>query len=167
MPNYVPLWAQLGAADLKAMHSIADSIHPELPERPEVFAEKMRLYNPGCWKLCRNTEVVGYGVSHPWLLHSIPPLDDFLVKLPPNPDCLYIHDVAILPSARGQSSASKYIDIVNRVARDRLLTHLACVSVYGTDALWARYGFKVVLNDVLTPALLRYGSTAKYMIAAL
>lgn len=163
----VPVWAKLGAADLKAVISIADFVHRELQERAEVFAEKMSLYSSGAWKLCRGTEIVGYGLFHPWLLHDIPPLDDFLERLPQYPDCLYIHDVAVLPSARGHGSTNQYMDIISQAARNDRLAHLACVSVYGTDALWSRYGFQVVSAITPNAALAKYGPTAKYMTAPL
>ncbi|MGY3074279.1 hypothetical protein ACVWZZ_000650 [Bradyrhizobium sp. LM6.10] len=38
-----PHWRPARASDLPAISAIAARIHPDLPERPEVFAEKMRL----------------------------------------------------------------------------------------------------------------------------
>jgi hypothetical protein len=38
--------------------------------------------------LVRHKEVVRYGLSHGWMLNSIPPLDTFLETTPGVADCL-------------------------------------------------------------------------------
>jgi ribosomal protein S18 acetylase RimI-like enzyme len=157
-------WQPLLQSDLDLVNEIADRIHTSLPERSEVFAEKVRLFPSGCRKLVIDKKMVGYGISHPWILYAIPPLDEFLVGLPARPECIYIHDVVVLPEARGQNAAGHYIDYLKALAAKSKLPSLALVSVYGTDVLWSRYGFQVVQNDQLDRKLKSYGATAKYMI---
>jgi hypothetical protein len=159
-----PHWRQAKNSDLAVIDRIADSIHTGLPERPEVFAEKRRLFPPGCLVLDSLGVTVGYGISHPWRLKNIPSLDSFLEKLPANPDCIYIHDVAILPEARGQDAAGSYVQAMVAAALQLRLDFLALVSVYNTDVLWARYGFEIVSDDFLADKLSSYGKTAKYMV---
>jgi ribosomal protein S18 acetylase RimI-like enzyme len=142
-------------------------IHTSLPEKPEVFAEKFRLFPDGCQKLVSENKMVGYGISHPWVLSSIPPLDEFLVLLPQNPECIYIHDVVVLPEARGNNAAQRYVDHIKRLAAKMSILSLALVSVYGTDALWNRFGFRAIQDDGLKRKLISYGVTAKYMICNL
>ncbi len=158
-------WTSLAEADIEQVQEIADQIHPTLPERSEVFAEKFRLFPQGCYKLMFGGRVAGYAVSHPWKLFSIPPLDEFLHALPEKPDCIYMHDVAVLPEARGHNAAGQFIDQISSLARQMEVGHLACVSVYGTDVLWARFGFQVIASDEVAPKLATYGASAKYMIA--
>ena len=67
--------------------------------------------------LTRNGEAVGYGLSHPWKLGEIPALDAFLGHLPPRPDCIYVHDVAINSDMRGHASAGAYIDLIASQAK--------------------------------------------------
>jgi hypothetical protein len=74
-----------------------------------VFGEKLRLFPAGCLKLVRADEFLGYGISHSWMLGNIPPLDTFLGSLPDRPNCIYVHDVVIHPSARGHNAAGDYI----------------------------------------------------------
>jgi hypothetical protein len=38
-------WRPATAADLAAIQKIADAIHIDLPERPEIYAEKLELTN--------------------------------------------------------------------------------------------------------------------------
>jgi hypothetical protein len=156
-------WAPLLLDHLGRVNEIADSVHTTLPERPEVFEEKCRLFPEGCRVLVSSDRVIGYGVSHPWLLGQIPPLDEFLNALPDQPTCLYLHDIVVLPEARGQNAAGSFVKLLEDVARQRSITHLALVSVYGTDALWSRYGFAVANRPELAAKLSTYGPTAKYM----
>jgi len=90
-------WVRLLESDISEVDRIASHIHPTLPERPDVFAEKVRLFSEGCFKLLFEGRMAGYAISHPWKLYSVPPLDTFLQILPNDADCIYVHDVAVLP----------------------------------------------------------------------
>ena len=158
-----PIWRPARAADLPAIARIAAQIHPALPERAEIFAEKLALFPEGCFVLMRRGAPVGYGVSHPWRGHGIPPLDTFLTALPSAAECLFLHDVAILPEARGHG-AGRFVEIVAAVAHARKLAALALVAVYGTQPLWSRLGFAVVPDPALAPKLEPYGEGAAYMV---
>jgi ribosomal protein S18 acetylase RimI-like enzyme len=151
------------SADLDAIVTIADRVHKDLHERRAVFAEKVRLYPQGCRKLCSAGQIVGYGIAHPWTRNSIPHLDAFLNSLPPKPDCLHIHDIVVLPNARGHGAAGQYMEYVKGLAKAQGRP-LALVSVYGTDALWSRFGFRVIEQAELKCQLASYGESARYMI---
>jgi GNAT superfamily N-acetyltransferase len=161
-----PSWRPLLPEDSGFVSEIADAIHTDLPERREVFEEKIRLYPSGCWKrLSPSGKIVGYGIAHTWTLHIIPPLDEFLSELPQSPDCIYVHDVALRPEARGRNAGLDYMNILKKTAGQRGILNLACVSVYGTDALWSRMGFRCVNDKSINEKIAGYGSSAKYMIA--
>jgi GNAT superfamily N-acetyltransferase len=159
-----PHWRPARASDLSAISAIAARIHPDLPERPEVFAEKMRLYPDGSRVLAAEDEIAGYGLAHPWTQHRIPPLDGFLEQLPGNADCLYVHDVAVLPGFRG-GVAGDYVAAIEQLARASGIATLALVSVYATRPLWERLGFRAVTaNAELRAKLASYGDNATYML---
>jgi ribosomal protein S18 acetylase RimI-like enzyme len=159
-----PHWRPAHASDLPAISAIASRIHPDLPESPEVLAEKMRLYPDGCRVLVAGDEIAGYGLSHPWKQHRIPPLDALLERLPEDADCLYLHDVAVLPDSRG-GVARSYVADVERLARVSGIATLALVSVYATQPLWQRLGFRPVTADAaLRAKLASYGEGATYML---
>jgi hypothetical protein len=163
----VPQWRQTTADDLVAIDTIGNSIHHSLPERPEVFAEKFNLFPSGCRVLIYSGEVVGYGISHPWHLNKIPPLDTFLKELPSQPDCIFVHDVVVLARARGHGAAEQFVETVADVARKRLIPALALVSVYDTHPLWMKCGFEIVQRPDLAEKLQSYGDTARYMVRKL
>lgn len=161
-------WRRALPSDLPAIAGIAAKIHPDLPERPEVFAEKQRLYPDGCRVLVAGDAIGGYGFAHPWKLNRIPPLDDFLRGLPDDPDCLYVHDVVVLPDFRGKQIAGAYVAAIEALARSAGVKSLALVSVYGTQAMWERFGFRIVAPDAaLRAKLASYGERATYMVCTL
>ena len=162
-----PHWRRAHATDLAAICAIAARIHPDLPESSDVLAEKMRLYPDGCRVLAAGNAIAGYGLAHPWMQQQIPPLDGFLGQLPDAADCIYVHDVAVLPEARG-GVARSYIVEIGQLAQSSGLATLALVSVYDTSALWERLGFQPVTPDAaLRAKLASYGAHATYMLRKL
>lgn len=109
----VPKWRLTTTADLKIIDEIADRIHTGLPERSEVFAEKRALFPNGCLALQIDDRVVGYGFFHPWMIYQIPPLDSFLERVPKTADCLYVHDVVVLPEYRGHGAVGQYVKLIS------------------------------------------------------
>lgn len=162
-----PQWRQATETDLPTIDEVGNGIHLSLPERPEIFAEKLKLFPAGCRVLIYSGEIVGYGMSHPWRLNSIPPLDTFLMALPAKPDCIFIHDVVVLPHARGHSAAERFVEIVAAVAREQDIPALALVSVYNTHPLWMKCGFEVIDRRDLAEKIKSYGDTARYMMRRL
>ena len=102
--------------------------------------------------------------SHPWMLRSIPPLDTFLERIPAKPECLYVHDVAILSDARGHGCSQALCQVYADLAKRSGMTRMALVSVYGTAPLWTKSGFAIVDDPSLDAKLASYGPTARYMI---
>ena len=159
-----PHWRPARASDLAAIAAIAARVHPDLPERPEVFAEKMRLCPDGCRVLVADDAIAGYGLAHPWKQHRIPPLDGLLERLPEDADCLYVHDIAVLPEFRG-GVARDYVAMIEALARASNIRTLALVAVYATRPMWERFGFRPVTADAtLRAKLASYGESATYML---
>ena len=150
-------------ADLGAIVRIASAAHPGLDERPEVFAEKLRLYPQGCLALAIGGAVAGYAFSHPWTLGDAPALDALLGALPPAQDCLYLHDLALSPEARGHGAAAAAIDRLTALAAAEGLPAMALVAVRGTHTFWARAGFVETPLPRLAAKLAAYGADARPM----
>ncbi len=128
-----------------------------------MFANKLALFPAGCFVLARNGAVAGYGIAHPWGLGTIPALDTCLTALPPSPACLYIHDVVVLPAARGRGATAALVSLFEAIARRHRLPSLALVSVYGTYPFWERFGFETASEPALADTLQSYGASARYM----
>ncbi|KAL4803562.1 hypothetical protein BDV18DRAFT_145040 [Aspergillus unguis] len=165
-------WHPLTPNDINAVISIADKIHPDLPESADVFLDRIAFYPDGCLalKVQNNTstsdqdpnreeaEVVGYAISHPIRRYNLPALNSLLRSEPnqagseaakgegENRHCYYyyIHDIAILPAYQGKGLAGGCIrQLLGIAERDRY--PVTClVSVYGTERFWGGFGFKRV-----------------------
>lgn len=156
-------WRALRATDIAEVVRLAAILHPDFPERHDVLEEKLRLFPAGCFALEKDTSLYGYALAHPWTLDDIPRLDTFLEKLPPSPTCLHLHDIAILKPARGVGAAATLEQVLSNVARERRLGTIALVSLYGTDTLWRRMGYRPRENAGLAGKLNDYGAGAVYM----
>ncbi len=152
------------AGDLPAVMSIAAIVHPDLPERVEVFAERLSLFPRGCLVLDGENGVAGYVVAHPWRALSIPPLDSLIGQLPRREDTRYIHDLALLPSARAKRAGSEIVQRLLNEARADAVPSVSLVSVYGSGPFWRRQGFAAVATTELTARLLFYGPGATFMV---
>jgi GNAT superfamily N-acetyltransferase len=157
------VWRPMQDRDLAQIETVTNEIHT-LSERAAVFAEKFELCREGCFVLDRTGTILGYGISHPWTLYAVPALDTLLGRIPSDPDCLYIHDVAIVKAARGEGHSQALCETYLNAAMRRGLTKLALVAVYGTVSLWAKRGFAVADKAWFHPDLDTYGSSARYMI---
>ncbi len=160
-------WRPATPGDAESISAIERQVHSLTPERLEVIREKIALFAEGCRILVGENAIVGYGVAFPWTLDDVPALDTFLGALPSTPQCLYIHDVAMLAEARGRGAGGAYLRHVSEIARRMGLASLALVSVYGTHHLWGRYGFAIQPAPGHPDKLVPYGDTARYMVAAL
>lgn len=151
------------AADLPAVGRIADLVHQAYPESDAVAAERLALFPEGC--LVLGEIPIGYLVSHPGLLGRPPPLDCLLGRLPEGPDCLYLHDIALLPEARGRDAGAAALDILLEVARRHRLGHMALTAVHGTPPYWRGLGFRTFEgDDRLVAKLASYDQQAAYMV---
>lgn len=152
------MWRPLQAGDLAAVFALAERVHPDHPERPEVFAERLALFPAGCLALDQGGALAGYALAHPWA-GAPPKLDALLGAIPPRPDHFYVHDVATAATARGRGAARAVLAHFDAAARDLGLSDMRLVAVSGSARLWAHLGF--VDSDAPRPA--SYGDDARAM----
>ena len=155
--------------DLTSIRHIASIVHPTLPEGDHIVTERISLFPSGCWTLANeiDDQILGYAISHPITHNRPPPLDSPLVTIPAEADTYYIHDLALLPEARGAGYAAEAVRIMLQVAAEGRWRRTCLISVYGTVPFWERFGFKALLDrelgDELTRKLKGYGESAVYM----
>ena len=160
-------WRDARLDDAEILSAIEHRVHTLAHERIEVFREKIALFGKGCRVLMKGEQIVGYGIAHPWRHDDVPPLDRLLGAIPPEAACLFLHDVAILPEARGSGASRAFVEHAVRVAAHSGLLALALVSVYGTEGLWRRHGFIPNPSTATSAQLGPYGRTALYMVRQL
>jgi len=159
-----PRWRPLTPGDLPAALAVADIVHPNYPEDPAVFAERLALYPSGCLVLIDGEDRIGYIVSHPWIYGEPPALNSLLGALPLPPTTYYIHDIALLPRARGTGAAGLVIAQLVDQAEALGLPNLSLIAVNDSVGFWRRHGFAVNSNPALDRKLRSYDESARFMV---
>ena len=157
-------WRLMTPEDMPRVQVLADTIHVGHPEDLEVLAERQRLYPQGCLMLTEGQQAIGYALTHPWHYGEPPPLNGLLGKLPAAPTTYYIHDVALLPAARGKGYAVQAAERLIAHARAEGFGNLSLVAVNRSQAFWERFGFRMVSITSLDAKLASYGPDAVLMV---
>lgn len=150
-------------ADLRAVERVGEAVHLDYPEDPEVFAERLALFPFGCHVLEHHGAVQGYVISHPWRRAAPPSLNAMLGALPDRPATFYIHDLALLPAARGHGVARRVVRSLAAMTISLGLTEMSLVAVGGSGGFWAGQGFTALDLPELAAKLASYDASAAYM----
>ncbi len=161
------LWRPMTATDLPAVLAVAAVVHPGYPEDEAIFAERLRLFPQGCLVLDGPGGAIGYVIAHPWRRAAPPPLNSLLGALPSQTGCFYIHDLALLPQARGSGAGGIAAVRLAEIAARAGLPRLALVAIDGSSGFWRRQGFREVHAPALAEKLASYDDAARYMERAL
>lgn len=156
------MWRPMTETDLPRVATIATAVHPGFPEDDAVFAERLRLYPQGCHVLAQNGLLNGYVLSHPWA-GAPPALNSLLRRLPETPDTYYIHDLALMPAARGSGAGRRIVAQLIEHARAAGLARLSLVAVNNSEAFWQRHGFRANMRDDVAAKMQSYGADARFM----
>ncbi|MFN4091042.1 MAG: GNAT family N-acetyltransferase, partial [Alphaproteobacteria bacterium] len=133
-------WRPMTVDDIPAAKAVADAVHTNQPERTEVFADRLRLQPAGCRVLEAGGSLAAYILSHPWRLGAPPALDTVLERLPEAPDTYYIHDIALLPAARGTGAAAAVVEDIAEAAQAAGFSSLSRGARQRTEGLVGRPG---------------------------
>lgn len=156
-------WRPMTATDLSAVLAVAEVVHPDYPEDEAIFSERLRLFPDGCLVLAGEDGLRGYVVSHPWLRAAPPALNSLLGGLPAHAGCFYIHDLAMLPGARGNGAGGMIVANLLEIAVRAGLPCLALVAIGGSSGFWRRQGFRELHDPALAAKLASYDDAARYM----
>lgn len=154
-------WRLMTTDDLPTVSRIAGAVHMDYPEDDAVFAERLALFPQGCRIAETEGRAAGYALFHPGVAGRPPKLNTLLGALPPQADCLYLHDVALLPAARGYGFGLGVLDIADAVARRLGLSLLALTATPQAAAFWLSRGFLETSAD--NGVLAGYGPGMRYM----
>lgn len=161
------LWRPLAVADIPTIEAIAAQVHPGFFEAPEVFAERQALFPDGTRLLEIAGHPAGYVLSHPWRYRRLPALNSLLGAIPQDADTYYIHDLALLPAARGTGAAGSIVRALTDLARSRNYPTMSLVAVNGSHGFWTKQGFADVHAPELAGKLASYEDAARFMVKAL
>ena len=161
----MPGWRPMYPADLPAVSAISDLVHGRYSEAREVYAERLALYPAGCFVLTDASAPAGYLIAHPWRRDSPPKLGTMLAAIPADADTFYLHDIALLPEARGTGAGRAAVELATDRARAARFGEITLMAVGGADRFWAAQGFAIA--DVASDILASYGPEARLMRRAL
>lgn len=153
-------WRAMASGDLDAVVAVAAIAFPDHPEGRACFEERLALAPGSCFVLEGALGVAGYLIAYPWPQGAIPPLDTLLGALPDKRDSWYLHDLALLPEARGGGNARAGLDLLFA----KIDAPIALVSVNDSAGFWQARGFVPQDSPALRAKLASYGPDARYMI---
>lgn len=161
------VWRPMLSGDLASVERIAEIVHPDYPEAPETFADRLAVFPAGCRIAEGEDGAVGYALMHPGRLGRPPALDSLLGALPEGADCLYLHDVALLPAARGKGLGEAVLAYARGLAAAHGFARLALTSTPPARGYWTRLGFGPYggADAALAAKLASYGEGMAYMVA--
>lgn len=134
-------WRPMHGDDIPAVSAISDEVHGAFTEPAAVYVERLALYPAGCFVLQQGHRIAGYLIAHPWRGEVSPPLGQPLGMLPAQADTLYLHDIALLPEARGSGAGRAALALVAGDAIRQGLPDISLTAVQGADRYWASLGF--------------------------
>lgn len=141
-----------------------DAYKPYLSESWDVFLNKLRLYPDGCWICTVGDNLVAYLFSHPSEYANPPALNREIGNLPERPDCVYIHDLAILKAYHGKRIGQLLCAKAVEIAMTENFPQMALTAVQQSQSFWAKNGFSPAeLSSELALKLHTYGKDAIYM----
>lgn len=119
----------------------AEAFTPDLRETPEVFANRIARFGEYFRVAYQNGRMVGYVVAFPWKFGDAPVNNQKFPEDLPEPDCFFIHDIALLPDARGGGVARALLEDAYQTAHKLGFDAASLVAVGQSGTYWDRVGF--------------------------
>lgn len=140
-------------------------------ERGEVFEQRLACAHQCSVGVVQSQDLTlhAYLVAYWSQMGKITPFNGEFLEPETDQPILYLHDMSVRPQSAGQGLAGMLFQTVLAQAHERGVQQAALVSVSGSQAFWARYGFELqALDDPEQQAhLTGYGQQACYMVAPL
>ena len=159
----------MGEHDIPAVLAIqAESYASELLESAEVIRQRLLAFPDLAWVAEDAAGVCAYLFGYRSHAGKVTPLDGVFAE-PEQPDCLYLHDLAVAARAAGRGIGPALVQRNLEQGRARRLQYSALVSVQDSQAFWSRLGYADhgELDDAQRRNLESYGVPAVYMVKPL
>ena len=161
-------WRAMTAADLDAVADIALVCFPDHFEGRDCFENRLALNPSGCFVLAGDDgPPQGYLVAYPWRADAAPALNVRIESIPDDASVMYLHDLSILPQARGGGWSRPIVRRLAEEARAAGWSALTLVAVNDATRFWEGHGFAVANPPGMAAKLAPYGADARYMIRSL
>ncbi len=137
----------------------------ELQESRESFEHKLVLSPETCYLIKHGENIAAYFFSVPCMKNLLPSFNDENYQLPAQPDCLYLHDLAVRKAYRKQGIPTLVFQHVSQYAFRLNIFCFRIFSVQNTYEKWKAYGFREVtdLNPELTDKINSFQGKAVLM----
>lgn len=163
----------MSAADLPSILAIQALCYTELIlESEQSLRAKLHASPLTCHVVChlssgvsnREEQVIGYLIAVPCCLGEPPPLNAQACILPAHADSLYLHDMAVMPTARKTGAGKALVEKFLAQIEELNFRSATLVAVQGSRRYWQRYGFQTATTSAaLQTKLLSYGDNVEYM----
>jgi ribosomal protein S18 acetylase RimI-like enzyme len=155
----------MGLADLSAVLEIQAACYTQIvPESLESYVAKLMAAPGSCFIAEIERRTIGYLVAVPSDFANPPQLNQTYWRLPEWPDCLYLHDLAVAPSARATGAGRALVDAFFAHLHQSELPRASLIAIQDSAPYWQRRGFQAVpLADTLRTRLASYGRDVQYM----
>lgn len=142
----------------------AASYAGDIPESPASLMAKFVASPASCFVAHNERQLVGYVFALPWQSNAPPALNAPDCQLPSEIDCLYIHDLAVDPQARGTDVARSLFASLLPLLDQYKLDRMFLTAVQYSSGFWQKQGFVPAQTSQLIDEKLRtYGTDAVYM----
>lgn len=137
----------------------------EFIEDPRAFATKLMASSETCWLALSNWQTVGYLVSVPVHLNSLPSLNALSFQTTAAADALYLHDLAIHPDFRASGAGRQLIHQFKQQTAQLGYKNMLLIAVQDSAAYWQGHGFKALqsLPDAIAKKVSSFGHDALLM----
>ncbi|MGS0740604.1 GNAT family N-acetyltransferase [Glaciimonas sp. GG7] len=114
---------------------------PSMVEPEAILLKRINSSRQTCWLLEYKDIPAAYLFSYPSCKGMVTALNAPF-NVAPDPDCLYLHDLAVTPRLRGQCAGQALVTRALAYARSVGLSWSALVAVQGSLPFWAKFGYE-------------------------
>jgi ribosomal protein S18 acetylase RimI-like enzyme len=155
-------------ADIQSVMEIQSACYPaNLLEEAEHLIAKHQQSPLSCWVATEHQKAIAYLLTHPWSGDTPPALNTPLPPKKPKSDIYFIHDLAVLPSARGLGLAKRLFDTAIDWAKQEKLQKIRLIAIAGAADFWIKQGLSLVNDKTLSHKLADYGPDTHYLEAVI
>jgi len=108
-----------------------------------VYDTLIKVFPNGAWGAFYNNKLIGYIFFHPYKNQTVKPLNSKLT-LKGDEDCMYIHEIAILPQYRSLYIPSQLMKEFDNISKLHHVKYQSLVSVQSSMEFWRKQGFSVI-----------------------